>query len=443
MSATARDHYLSEFGRIQADLPGRRLPWLARMRERALAQFAETGFPTTRQEDWKYTNVAPFETRLFSAADRSREIFATAPFEALTLADCHLLVFINGYYAPALSRLGPLPAGATISSLSEMLEHQPGGLEDLLTQGGQSYPTGFAALNAAFMGDGVYIHLAPGVSLDCPVHLVFVGTAPGLAVHLRNLVVAEQDSRAVIVEHYDAPGDAPGGAGYFTNAVTDIIAQRGAEIEHHKLQQESSKAFHIATVNVAQSLASRVASGSFAFGGGLSRTDINVRLNAERAECRLDGLYLAAGRQHVDHHTRIDHFMPRGVSREYYKGVLDGAARAVFNGKVIVHPHAQGSDAQQVNKNLLLSDDAEVDTKPELEIYADDVKCSHGATVGQLDADQLFYLRSRGVDSASARELLIYAFAEDVIARIKVAPLRARLENLLRGRMPQATKELS
>jgi Fe-S cluster assembly protein SufD len=224
--------------------------------------------------------------------------------------------------------------------------------------------------------------------------------------------------------------------------ITDLLAGRDAEIEHHKLQQESLKAFHVAAVNADQQHGSRFTSRSFALGGGLARIDISVGLNAERTECALDGLYMTDGRQHIDHHTRIDHARPHGTSREFYKGVLAGASRAVFNGKVIVHADAQHSDAYQTNRNLLLSDHAEVDTKPQLEIYADDVKCSHGATVGQLDPEQIFYLRSRGVDDASARALLTFAFAEEVIGRVGIVPLRARLEKLLLGRLPERVKEL-
>ncbi|HEV8689352.1 MAG TPA: Fe-S cluster assembly protein SufD, partial [Ideonella sp.] len=397
MNTTATDFYCDEFARLKASLPGGRLPWLRRAREEGLASFADTGFPTLRQEDWKYTSVAAIEKGHFVLtvlAPPASNGVTEQQIEGWSLPDTQRLVFVNGHYQPRWSRIGPLPAGVTLASLAEMLEREPEHLESVLGPTPDAYPSGFAALNAAFMSDGAYVHLATGVALDTPIHLLFVTTEAGLAVQTRNLVMAEAGSRASLVEHHVAVGD----GAYFTNVITDLLAGRDAEIEHHKLQQESLKAFHVAAVNADQQHGSRFTSRSFALGGGLARIDISVGLNAERTECALDGLYMTDGRQHIDHHTRIDHARPHGTSREFYKGVLAGASRAVFNGKVIVHADAQHSDAYQTNRNLLLSDHAEVDTKPQLEIYADDVKCSHGATVGQLDPEQIFYLRSRGVD---------------------------------------------
>jgi Fe-S cluster assembly protein SufD len=439
-ATTVREHYLSEYARIEAALPGRRLPWLARLREEALAVFAETALPTTRQEDWKYTSVAPLDKgRFMTARANSRpDPTVLAAVEAQRLPATHLLVFVNGYHQPQLSRAGALPAGATLGSIGETLTNAPQRLEPWLAQAHAEpreharahYASGFAALNAAFAGDGAYIHLSPGVVLEAPVHLLFVAGDAESALHPRNLIVAEDGSRVSIVEHYVAADSLR----YFTNVHTDIHVGRGAEVEHHRLQQESRQAFHVGAVHVAQAAGSRFTSNALAFGAALARLDLDVGLQAEQAECTLNGLYQVGGRQHVDHHTRVDHAMPRGVSRELYKGVLADSARAVFNGKVIVHPDAQHSDAQQANRNLLLSDEAEVDSKPELEIYADDVKCTHGATVGQLDAEQLFYLRSRGVDAMAARALLTFAFADEIVRRVSIAPLRERLEKLLLGR---------
>jgi len=300
------------------------------------------------------------------------------------------------------------------------------------------YASGFAALNAACMTDGACIHLAKGVRLDAPIHLLFIASTPDLAMHTRNVVLAEADSSAVIVEHHMALGT----PGYFTNTVTDIVLERGARIEHHKLQQESAAAFHIAAINAELGAGSTFASTAFALGAALARVDIGVGLNGEGAECSLDGLYMADGRRHVDHHTRIDHNQPRGTSRELYKGIVGGAGRAVFNGKIIVHRDAQQSDAAQTNRNLLLSEHAEVDTKPQLEIWADDVKCSHAATIGQLDTAQIFYLRSRGMDDAAARALLTYAFAAEMVQRIELPALRERLDGLLRAKLPQPLEAL-
>ena len=441
MNAPASDHFMAEFVHANATLPGQRLPWLTNIRREALASFRIKGFPTLRDEDWKYTSVAQIEKSRFElhpAATDSAAIDAVQ-IAALAFPEAQLLVFVDGHHMPVLSRIEALPVGVTIAGVADLLEREPERLQTLLARQSSNYASGFAALNAACMIDGSYLHLARGTLLDAPLHLLFIATQDNLATHVRNFVVAEACSRACIVEHHATLG----AASYFSNVVTDIVIGHGAEIGHHKLQQESLKAFHIAEVNADLGEGSRFVSSSFALGGALARTDINVGLNASGAACSLDGLYMSEGRQHVDHHTRIDHNSPRGNSREFYKGVLSGASRAVFNGKVIVHPDAQHSDALQANHNLLLSEQAEVDTKPQLEIWADDVKCSHGATVGQLDDEQIFYLRSRGVGDAAARALLTYAFAAEMVGRVSLVPLRARLDQLLRERLPQSSEVLA
>lgn len=434
----AHPHYLDAAIRLATLLPGRHLPWLNHLRAEARDVFTTTGFPTTRDEDWKYTSVARIEQGKFSFLTAAPTILNTEEIGALALPGAHRLVFVDGRHAPTLSSLGELPDGITVTSLATMLERNPEALRDWLIRG--NHAGGFAALNAACMADGAYVHLASGATLEAPLQLLFVASTPGLASHSRNLVVAEADSRACIVEHHAA---APGATTYFTNVVSEISLGTGARVEHYKLQEESPKAFHIATVNAALARDSHLLSASFALGGALARTDINVGLQAEGAECTLDGLYLADGHQHMDHHTRIDHARPHGTSREFYKGVLAGAARAVFNGKVIVHAGARHSDAEQINRNLLLSEQAEIDTKPQLEIWADDVKCSHGATVGQLDPEQIFYLRTRGMAEAAARTLLTYAFAAEMVERVHPAPLRARLDRLLRERLAPGSEAMS
>lgn len=433
-----RDHYRAQFAQLQPRLVGARLPWLQRRRALAFERFAELGLPTLRDEDWKYTSVASLETRAFKFAAASPNGVSAGQVGELALAASHLLVFVNGRHAPGLSRLGRLPRGAEVGSLAMAVAERPDRFESLLTRDAEAPVNGFAALNAAFWADGAHIELAAGCALDEPIHLLFITTDADLAVQPRNIIRAGAKSRAEVIEHYIGTND----AAYFTNAVTQIQADAGATLIHTKLQQESLRGHHVADIRAEQGQGSRFTSQSFALGGLLSRNDIATRLDAPGCEATLLGLYLASGRQHMDHHTRIDHLRPHGTSREFYKGVLDGAARAVFNGKVIVHADAQKTDAQQSNRNLLLSDHAEVDTKPQLEIYADDVKCSHGATVGQLDAEQIYYLRSRGVDDASARALLTYAFAAEMATRVSCTPLRARLEQLLRGRLPEPVKEL-
>ena len=449
MSRESQDHYREQFARIEGRLPGADLPWLRRARRAAFDRFAELGFPTTRHEDWKYTNVALIEQRAFNVAPHCPpgslgETPPPLPFAeggnawisdqstTLALPGSHLVVFVNGRYSPAFSRIDGLPSGARIVALSAALADHSDQLEEFLSGDGASWANGFTALNAAFWADGVYIDLAPGTAIEAPIQLLFIATDADLATHPRNVVRVGAQAHLTVIEHFVGFNE----AAYLTNAVTQIVADQGAVIEHTKLQQESGRAFHIAGIHTRQGQDSRFTSHSFALGGRLSRNDITTRLDAEGCEAVLNGLYMADGRQHMDHHTCIDHAKPRGVSREFYKGVLDGAARAVFNGKVIVRPDAQKTDAHQSNRNLLLSESAEVDTKPQLEIYADDVKCSHGATVGQLDEDQIYYLRSRGVDEPAARSLLTYAFAEEIISRAGVAPLRTRLSELLIKRLP-------
>ncbi|RJG08017.1 Fe-S cluster assembly protein SufD [Noviherbaspirillum cavernae] len=429
--------YREAFATLAPQLPGADLPWLQQLRLAALGRFEASGFPSTRNEDWKYTNVAPLAKRPFRVTPKEPTDAALRVLDGVLEpggGSDHLLLFLNGRHVPGLSRPQTLPRGATVTTLAGALALHPDGLDAALDSNTEiDTENGFAALNAAFWSDGAYIDLAPGLVLENPIHLIFLCTEPDMACHTRNIIRAGINAHASVIEHYIGPDS----TSYFTNAITRIEAADGAVIAHCKLQEESLRAFHIAAIDVRQQHGSRFDSHSFAFGALLSRTDIATRFDAEACSANLNGLYMAAGRQHVDHHTRVDHAMPRGTSREYYKGVLDGAARAVFNGKVIVHANAQKSDAFQSNRNLLLSENAEIDTKPQLEIYADDVKCSHGATVGQLDDEQIFYLRSRGVDEAAAKNLLTYAFAEEIVAMPGIASLRERLERLLLQRLPQ------
>jgi len=432
MNTATRDLYREQFAQLESRRAGAGLPWLQRTRAVAFERFAELGFPTLRDEDWKYTSVATLEKRAFKFVPESLNGVRADQVAPLALGDSHLLVFVNGRHAPGLSRLGRLPSGADVGSLAQALAKRPDRFEALLTRDAEALVTGFTALNAAFWADGATIDLAAGCVVEKPIHLLFITTDADLAVHPRNIIRAGAGSQVEIIEHYVGLND----AAYFTNAVTHIEVDTSAAVIHTKLQQEGLRGYHIADIRADQERDSRFTSQSFALGGLLSRNDIATRLDAQGCEATLIGLYMANGRQHMDHHTLIDHARPRGTSREFYKGVLDGAARAVFNGKVIVRPDAQQTDAHQSNRNLLLSEHAEVDTKPQLEIYADDVKCSHGATVGQLDAEQIYYLRSRGMDDAAARALLTFAFAEDVATRVSCVPLRSRLEQLLRGRLP-------
>ena len=430
----ARERTLVDYARVASLLPGARTPWVLRARDISLDQFAQVGFPSTRDEEWKYTSLAAIEKRTFTAMPNE----AYCPNLETEIASHlfpdlagHRLVFVDGRHAAALSSVRRLPFGVSVAALGETLERTPKLLEPFLSQ--VRHQTIFGSLNTAFMSDGAYVHLARDVKLEEPIHLLFMATTANAAIHPRNLIVAETGAHATVIEHYVGRDEIE----YFTNALTEIFIADGAAVEHCKLQQEARQGFHIGAIHVAQDRDSRFVSHSMVFGGLLTRNDITTAFNEVGCTAMLNGLYWVGGRQHVDHHTRIDHNWPNGTSREYYRGVLDGQSRGVFNGKVVVHPGAQHTDAQQLNHNLLLSEGSEIDTKPQLEIYADDVKCTHGATVGQLDDAQIFYLRSRGVEEATARALLTYAFAQDVIERIRIAPVRAKLAQLLLSRLPQ------
>ena len=415
---------------------GHDLPWLQQIREAALDEFKATGLPTTRDEDWKYTDVRPLQKHAFKLPAQSCIGLVEEDLGEAMMSDleAHRLVFVNGRYTAQLSRPGQLPAGFKIGSIAQAIAAAPAELESFLARYADSSANGFAALNTAFMSDGAYIQLAKDTVVQNPLQLIYISTMQGepTVYHLRNLVVAGEGSQATIIEHHISLGDTL----YLNNVITEIMLADNAAVEHYKLQQESLQGYHIATLQVQQERDSRFVSHAVSVGGALARVDINSVLNAEGADCQLNGLYIATGRQHVDFHTRIDHRKPHGSSHELYKGVIGGRGRAVFNGKVYVHPGAQKTDATQSNENLLLSRDAEVDTKPQLEIYADDVKCSHGATVGQLDDQMMFYLRSRGIEENMARGMLTYGFAHDIVERMDIEPIRARIENLLTSKLP-------
>ncbi len=437
MSASAATRpYVDAIEQLEPTLAGGTVPWLRERRRRALAHFAEQGFPSTREEEWKYTSVAAIERQAFKPALRVVGTPSAGELERFLFTDfaCQRIVFINGHHAPELSAAGAPPEGIIVGSLAAALEREPERIEPHLGHYAPTDKYGFAALNTALLADGAYVHIPAGVDAGV-VHLLFLtvpaGATEPLLAQPRNLIIGERGSRVTVIESYAAPGESI----YLSNAITEIVAGEEAVVEHHKLGYESPKAFHIGGLYVHQQRGSRFISHNLTLDGALVRNDLYIGLRAEHAECTLNGLYVARGRQHIDNHTHIDHAAPACTSRELYKGVLDGRGRAVFSGRVVVHPHAQHSDAHQANHNLLLSPDAEVDTKPQLEIYADDVKCGHGATVGQLDESALFYLQSRGVDRETARSVLTYAFAGDVVRRIDVPVVRASVQQALNHRL--------
>lgn len=389
------------------------------LREAAIGRFAEIGFPTTHQEDWRFTSVAPVARTAFEPAPR--RAVSAADVERLAPAWGPRLVFVNGRYAPELSAPGKLEAGSLAGAAPAQLGRYAA-FDD----------HAFIALNTAFFEDGAWVRIPRNTVVEEPVHLVFLAACGGRPAvsHPRTLIVAEENTQATFVETYAALE-----AGlYFTNAVTEIAAGENAVIDHYKVQMEGPEALHFGAMHVAVGRAANFSSHSIALGGAWVRNE-PVAVLSEGAEVTLNGLYLAGGNQHIDNHTVIDHAQPHGASHELYKGILDGHASAVFNGRIFVRKDAQKTDARQTNKNLVLSEDAVINTKPELQIWADDVRCTHGATIGQMDAEGLFYLQSRGIGRLEARDMLTYAFARDVIDRIQLAALRERLEKVLFERL--------
>jgi Fe-S cluster assembly protein SufD len=426
--------YLSAFKDYQANGAGHGPAWLKKLRESAIASFEKLGFPTTRNEDWRYTNVGPLAATVFQREDISThnttEIAADA-VQRLSFADSasNRLVFVNGVCSPGLSRLHRLPVGARVESLADALFRDDAVLHAHLSRHVRYQDHPFVALNTAFIEDGALVLIPRGAVVEEPIYLVFVSTGQygPVVSHPRNLIVVGERSQTRIVESHVGTGS----GAYFANAVTEIVGGDGACVEHYILQRQGNEGFHIGNIEAQLSRQCDLSAHAITLSGSLVRNDVHVVLNGEGSECSLNGLYLVDGKQHIDNHTEIEHCMPRAKSRELYKGILSGSARGVFNGKILVHKDAQKSDARQTNKNLVLSENAVINTKPQLEIHADDVKCSHGSTVGQLDRDSLFYLRSRGIDSAEAQSLLCYAFASEVISRVKIATMRDQLDDYL------------
>ncbi len=396
--------------------------WLRQRRARAFEKFLASGVPTPRDEEYKYTNLAALESGelLFDASHAGRP--AEPP--GYDSGNCPSLTFQGSHHHPEPD--GILPPGVRLSRIAEVLRSAPDRLRGRLASVAPIDDHALCALNTAFFEDGVVVEVAPGAHVEVP---IFVGFGDGpLGRHPRVLILAARNASVQVVETYTGTGT------YWRNAVTEIVAEENARVDHVRCQIESDGSFHTGMLQALQRRDSRVATFSLSFGAAVARNDIRTRLDGTGCECALDGLYAVGDHQHVDHHTAIDHAMPHCHSHQLYKGVLDNHARAVFNGKIFVRRDAQKTDAVQSNKNLLLSDDAEVNTKPQLEIDANDVRCTHGATVGQLDATAAFYLRSRGIGDAQARSILTYAFAADALERIRIEPLRKHFEGLLMAR---------
>ncbi|WP_269498667.1 Fe-S cluster assembly protein SufD [Castellaniella sp. S9] len=427
MSA-ALQAWTDAFSRRAGGLPGAGIPWLAGLRREAMDRFATEGWPNTRLEAWRHTSLAALAAQSFE--DGGAQPVADL-VEALREDESgHWLVFVDGRFDPALSLIGELPAGVILQPLSQALATHAEDIRPVLGQA-EDGPSP-SALNLALASDGAFLKLPRGAAIAEPVHLVCVAASPRASQFLRHVVIADDAAQATVVEHYvGVPG-----AANFSHAATRLDLARDARITHLKLQRESDEAWHLGDIDARQAQGSYFASHSMSLGARLARHDIATHFTGQRCETLLNGLYYVDKRRHVDHHTLIGHAQPRCVSHESYRGIMADTSHGVFSGRILVAPGADGTDAVQRNDSLLLSRLAKSDARPELEIYADDVKCAHGATVGQIDADSLFYLRSRGLDEARARDILIYAFAAASVARIEAEPLRRRVERAVRAMLP-------
>ena len=430
-------NYLGAFSAFRARAE-RQPAWLRDLRERAFVRFCEAGFPTTKDEDWRFTNLnalaqTPFELATCDARGVAAYAGALEPFR-IPGAACQL-IFVNGRFVPGLSDFGKLPQGVHVGSLAQAIAEDSNVLETNLGRYLNIERDAFCALNTAFLEDGAYVYLPRRTVLEAPICLLFVsipGDAPQMA-HPRNLIVAEDETEASVVEDYISFGSGI----FFSNVATELVAGESAVISHHMVEREDQQAFNISTLRMQQARGANVSSHSVLLGGGLVRNNVHPVLAGEGGECLINGLFIGTGSQHMDNYMLVEHASPHCSSRQFYNGILDGHAHGVFHGRIIVHKDAQKTDAKQTNRNLLLSDDAQIDTKPQLEIYADDVKCTHGATIGQVEENALFYMRTRGIDEASARRLLLLAFANECLDRMKCRQVRKYLVGVVQRWLPE------
>lgn len=425
-------NYLETFSELEKLRQPAEPVWLRHLRAEGWDIFNSGGFPTVRNEDWRFTNLAPLARTAFRRAPEADVTGSQIESSRLAGAVCQL-VFVNGHFAPQISDLSGLPAGLEVSSLAQALSGKAENVEQHLGRYADLRRDSFAALNTALWEDGAYIHIRRGAQIEAPIHLLFVTTETDAPVmtHPRSLIVAEQGSHAAVVEDYVSLG---AGAA-FSNSVTELAAADDAIVSHYLVERENLDSFNVSTLRIELGRNSNVSSHSILLGGGLVRNNVHPLLNGPGAECLINGLFVGGGRQHLDNYMLVEHASPHGSSRQFYNGILDQQARGVFHGRIVVHKDAQKTDAKQTNRNLLLSDDARVDTKPQLEIRADDVKCTHGATIGRIEDEPLFYLRSRGIDEKSARNLLLYAFAAECLDRMNEQPARDFVEQFIRQRL--------
>jgi Fe-S cluster assembly protein SufD len=429
--------YLETFTDFAKRATGDNLPWLRKLREDAFARFCEAGFPTTHDEDWRFTNVSAIARTPFvlpaGLSEKSAHV-SEADLKPWRVESASTqLVFVDGQFVRELSRFGALPAKVVVSALKSELKEATGAHAKTLEVHVGRYldiqRDPFSALNTAFVEDGAFVHVGRGALLDGPIHLLFVSTEAHIPrmIHPRNLLVFEQESQGTVIEEYVSLG----GGTVLCNSATELVAGENSTVSHYMIEREHQQAFNISTLRIQQYRSANVASHSLLLGGGLVRNNVHPVLAGEGGECLINGLFVGNGHQHLDNYMHVEHASPHCSSRQFYNGILDGHSHGVFHGRIVVHKDAQKTDAKQTNRNLLLSDDAQIDTKPQLEIYADDVKCTHGATIGQIEENALFYLRSRAIDEVSARRLLLMAFAGECLDRMQPGAARAHAEDLI------------
>lgn len=428
---TPHNYFLECFSEFERLAAGRELPWLQKLRREAFARFSEVGFPTTHDEDWRFTSVTAVSDATFRLSqDAPAATVPPSQIESLRMegAACQL-VFLNGHFAPELSIFGNPVEGVKVASLASEFSDSSSLVRQYLGRYVDQRRDSFSALNTAFAEDGAYVHISRGVIVEGPICLLFLSTRDTLPFmsHPRNLILVDEDSQATIVEEYVSLGVGTA----FCNAVTELVAADNTVLSHYRIEREQAGTSNISTLRIQQGRSANISSHSVLLGGALVRNNVHPVLAGEGGECLINGLFLGNGNQHIDNYMLVEHASPHCGSRQFYNGILDGHAHGVFHGRIIVHKDAQKTDAKQTNRNLLLSDDAQIDTKPQLQIHADDVKCTHGATIGQIDEEALFYLRSRGIDEVSARNLLLRAFAGECIARMNEGPVRKHVETLV------------
>jgi Fe-S cluster assembly protein SufD len=433
--------YLESFTEFSQRCSGHDVPWLRSRRENAFARFCETGFPTPHDEDWRFTNVSAISRTAFSLAAPGTARVSEADLSPFRMESGAIqLVFVDGRFDSQLSRLASLPREVTISALAQAIATGAPALEAHFGHYLDIWRDPFCALNTAFAEDGAFIRVGRAVSVEVPIHLLFVSTAAASPrmIHPRSLLVFEPESEATVIEEYVSLGAGT----VLCNAATELVAGESSNISHYMIEREHQDAFNISTLRIQQERSANVASHSLLLGGGLVRNNVHPVLAGEGGECLINGLFVGQDHQHLDNYMHVEHASPHCNSRQFYNGILDGHSHGVFHGRIVVHKDAQKSDAKQTNRNLLLSDDAQIDTKPQLEIYADDVKCTHGATIGQIEENALFYLRSRGIDEITARRLLLMAFAGECLERMKPGAARTHAEGLIRTHLMKVADKL-